>query len=107
MIKKTKPKNLMNNIKKEPVVVPELKMKVYHENIYDGKELMTIVGIRETEVELQGDFSGGTHNVIQHSWFPIYGLFRLRKICPEHQKPEGCQLPNVHCGYPNCEPYIE
>lgn len=97
----------MNNIKKEPVHFPELKMKVYHESIYNGKELMTIVGIREHEVELQGDFSGGTHNVIEKDWLPLQGLFRLRKVCPEHEKPEGCQLPNVHCGYPNCEPYIE
>jgi len=41
--------------KKEPVLTPELKMKVFHEKIYNGKELMTIVGIREFEVELEGD----------------------------------------------------
>lgn len=93
--------------KKEPVLTPELKMKVFHDKIYNGKELMTIVGIREFEVELEGDYSGGTHNVIEKDWLPLQGLFRLRKVCPEHEKPEGCQLPNVHCGYPNCEPYIE
>lgn len=25
-----------------------------------------------------------------------------KKICVEHEKPGGCQLPNVHCGYPDC-----
>lgn len=25
-----------------------------------------------------------------------------RKRCPEMQKPGGCQLPNVHCGAPDC-----
>ena len=23
--------------------------------------------------------------------------------CPEKNKPGGCQLPNVHCGYPQCD----
>jgi len=27
-----------------------------------------VVGIRETEVEIEGDWSGGTHNVIQKDW---------------------------------------
>ncbi len=25
--------------------------------------------------------------------------------CKEHAKPNGCQLPNVHCGYPECDEY--
>jgi hypothetical protein len=25
-----------------------------------------------------------------------------KKICENNARPEGCQLPNVHCGYPNC-----
>ena len=92
--------------KKEEILKPELGMMVYHEKIYDGKEKMKVVGIRETEVELEGDYSGGTHNVTQKDWQSIKGLFRLRKICDEHAKPNGCQLPNIHCSYPNCEPYV-
>lgn len=78
----------------------------FHEDIYKGNERMKVVGIRETEVELEGDYSGGTHAVTQKDWHPIKGLFRLRKVCEELQKPEGCQLHNLYCGYPNCEPYI-
>jgi hypothetical protein len=53
--------------------------RVYHKDIYDGKELMKIVGIRETEVELEGDYSGGTHSVCQKDWLPIEGI-----ITPEN-----------------------
>ena len=47
---------------------------VYHKNIYDGKEQMKIVGLRENEVELEGDWSGGTHNVRQRDWMSIEGI---------------------------------
>lgn len=30
-----------------------------------------VVGIRKEEIEIQGDFSGGTHNVCQRSWVPL------------------------------------
>lgn len=36
----------------------------YYEN-----EKFKVVGIRETELELLGDWSGGTHNVMQKSWY--------------------------------------
>jgi hypothetical protein len=52
----------------------ELKQTVFHRDIYDGKEPMKVVGIRETEVELEGDYSGGTHNVCQKSWHSIDGV---------------------------------
>lgn len=48
--------------------------KVKHKDIYNGKEEFEIVGIRKTEVELEGDFSGGTHKVTQTSWVPKNGL---------------------------------
>lgn len=92
--------------KKEPLSTPQLGMQVFHEKIYDGKKCMKVVGIRYEEVELEGDYSGGTHNVVQKDWLPIKGLFRLRKVCEEKAKPNGCQLHNLHCGYPDCEPYI-
>lgn len=92
--------------KKEEVIHPELDMKVFHEDIYNGKEKMIIVGIRKTEVELQGDFSGGTHNVSQKDWLPIKGLFRLREVCEQVEKYGSCQLPNVHCSFPSCQPYL-
>lgn len=93
-------------IKKEYVDSPNLGMMVYHDLIYNGNEKMEIVGIRLNEIELQGDFSGGTHNVIQKEWMPKNGVFRKRKVCIQHEKYGSCQLPNVHCIYTNCEPYI-
>lgn len=41
------------------------------ESGYDHKEKFKVVGIREQELELEGDWSGGTHNVCQKSWTPI------------------------------------
>lgn len=52
----------------------ELDQKVYHKDIYWGREEMKIVGIRKNSVELEGDWSGGTHNVCQKDWMPIEGL---------------------------------
>ena len=91
--------------KREGVLKPQLEMMVFHEAIYSGNELMKVVGIRENEAELEGDYSGGTHAVIQKDWLPIKGMFRLRRVCEEAAKPNGCQLHNLHCGYPDCEPY--
>ncbi len=52
----------------------ELGKTVFHKAIYGGKEQMKIVGIREHEVELEGDYSGGTNCVTQRAWMPIDGL---------------------------------
>lgn len=51
-----------------------LGQKARHKEIYNGKETMEITGIKKDEVLLKGDFSGGTHNVVQESWMPIKGL---------------------------------
>jgi len=48
--------------------------EVYHKDIYNGKELMKVVGIRKKELELEGDYSGGTHLVCQKDWMPIEGI---------------------------------
>ncbi|RNI26619.1 hypothetical protein EFB08_11415 [Rufibacter latericius] len=53
---------------------------VYHEQLYSGREAMKIVGLRETEVELLGDYSGGTHNVSQKDWMPIEGVLLTKKM---------------------------
>ncbi len=37
---------------------------------YDHGEKFEVVGIRANELELRGDWSGGTHNVDQTSWYP-------------------------------------
>jgi hypothetical protein len=92
---------------KEELIKPSFGMLVYHEDIYKGNEMMKVVGLRELEVELEGDYSGGTHSVKGVSWLPIKGLFRYRKVCYQQEKYGSCQLPNVHCGYPECEPYVD
>lgn len=52
----------------------EFDMYVYHKDIYDGKEIMKVVGIRKSEVELEGDYSGGTHNTVGKQWMSIDGV---------------------------------
>lgn len=47
---------------------------VYHRDVYAHKEPLKVVGIREYELELEGDYSGGTHNLIQKQWLPIKGV---------------------------------
>jgi hypothetical protein len=37
---------------------------------YDHGEVFEVVGIRKDELELRGDWSGGTHNVDQTGWYP-------------------------------------
>ena len=50
---------------------------VYHRNVYEHKEPLKIVGILEDKLLLEGDFSGGTHNIIQRDWLPIKGTSRI------------------------------
>ena len=45
----------------------------YYEN-----EVFTVIGIKENELELQGDWSGGTHNVCQRSWYPINKCTKIK-----------------------------
>lgn len=50
---------------------------VYHRSVYEHKEPLTVVGITKTKIWLEGDFSGGTHNVIQRDWLPIKGTSKI------------------------------
>jgi len=60
---------------------------VYHKMVYNYKEPLKIVGIREHELELvgireyeldlEGDYSGGTHDVNQQSWLSINNVSRI------------------------------
>jgi hypothetical protein len=38
---------------------------------------LKIVGILEDKLLLEGDFSGGTHNIIERDWLPIKGTSRI------------------------------
>lgn len=92
----------MKNFKKEKLKKLEgyifLDMyPVYVDAIYDGHEPLKIVGIRKDEIELEGDYSGGTHGLKQKEWFKISKCFIVREICNEELATNGCQVPNVHC----------
>ena len=56
----------------------KLRQIVYHRSVYQHKEPLKIIGIKENELELEGDFSGGTHNIIQSNWLPIKGTSRIK-----------------------------
>lgn len=91
--------------KKHPLYSPTLGQVVRHEDIYNGNEKFTVVGIRVDQVELEGDYSGGTHNVVQKSWLPLKGAYVLKTVCD--QLVDGnCPHHNIHCASPNCEKEI-
>lgn len=50
---------------------------VYHRQVYEHKEALKVVGMTESQVLLEGDYSGGTHNVCQRSWLPLKGASRI------------------------------
>ena len=50
---------------------------VYHRSVYEHKEPLKVVGITEDRLLLEGDYSGGTHNVCQRAWLPIKGTSRI------------------------------
>ena len=50
---------------------------VYHRDIYNHREPLKIVGLRESEIELEGDYSGGTNNIIGKQWLSIKGVSRV------------------------------
>lgn len=70
---------------------------VYIQDVYGGREPFKIVGIRENQVELEGDFSGGTHNVCQKDWFDDERVFVVSTVCEQQIKSGGCQIHNVNC----------
>lgn len=48
-------------------------MTVYHTEVYYGDEPLKVVGIRKSEVELQGDYYGvGLDN--SSCWMPLNGV---------------------------------
>ncbi len=51
----------------------KLKDKVSNPDVYYGREVFTVVGIRADEIEVGGDWSGGTHAVYQKDWCKAEG----------------------------------
>lgn len=50
---------------------------VYHRAVCEHKEALKVVGILEDKLLLEGDYSGGTHNLIQRDWLPLKGVSRI------------------------------
>lgn len=50
---------------------------VYHTSVYQYKEPLKVVGITQDKLLLEGDFSGGTHNICQQDWLPIQGVSKV------------------------------
>ena len=69
---------------------------VYIEDLYEGREPFKIVGIRENQVELEGDYSA-MNNTIGKQWFDDDKVFVVTTVCDEQLKPNGCQIHNVNC----------
>lgn len=63
----------------------ELGQTVDHRDVYNHKEPLMIVGIRSNELE--GDYSGGTHDFIQKQWMPIKGVSRIY----DHKYKKECR----------------
>src|SRR6186713_2236967 len=62
-----------------------------------------VVGIREDEIEIEGDFSGGTHNVCQQDWVLLSEVTPYQPI--EQPSPSPVEVEkkviqwNNHAGY--------
>ena len=70
---------------------------VYIEYMYNGQEPFKIVGIREHQTEVEGDFSGGTYNICEKDWIDNDKVFVVETVCEEQLKPGGCQIHNIFC----------
>jgi hypothetical protein len=68
---------------------------VYVKELYEGREPFKIVGIRQNQVELEGDYSGGTHNSVGVQCLIKDEVFVVKSICDEQLKPNGCQVHNI------------
>lgn len=50
---------------------------VYHRSVYQHKEPLKVVGIKQDKLLLEGDYSGSTNNVSQRDWLPLKGTSRI------------------------------
>lgn len=88
----------MKTYKKVKLASPTLNLyPVYREAVYNGHEPLKVVGVRQHEVELEGDYSGGTHGGYQKEWVPLEECFMIRSVCEQELQPKGCQVHNVNC----------
>lgn len=50
---------------------------VVNPEVYYGNEKFKVVGIRKDEIELEGDWSGGTNAVCEKCWMKIEGWIKI------------------------------
>lgn len=62
---------------------------VYHRSVYEHKEALKVVGITEDKLLLEGDYSGGTHNVVQRDWLPIKGTSIIKNYALKERAREN------------------
>jgi len=74
----------------------ELDMTVYHQDVYDGREPLKVVGIRRDTVELKGDYSGGTHAVCQKEWLSISGVLFEKSEVEKPNPPSSLNLETIN-----------
>ena len=59
---------------------------VYHRDLYDFREPFKVTGVTLDSIELEGDYSGGTHQIIQKQWKKLTGTsvvynYRYKEEC--------------------------
>lgn len=59
-----------------------------------------VVGVRETEIECVGDWSGGTHRVSQSGWIGVQFAKHDASVC--HSDDGKCRNSNVCQGLDYC-----
>ena len=53
---------------------------VYHKDVYNYKEPLTVRGVIGLKVLLEGDFSGGTHDIIKKTGYRLMESLELKTI---------------------------
>jgi len=60
---------------------------VYHRDLYKHCEQFKVTGVTLDSIELEGDYSGGTHRIIQKQWNPLKGT----SVVYNHAYKEECR----------------
>ena len=86
--------DVVNKISAYPMLTDRHSFKigdtVYHRSVYEHKEPLKVVGITEDQLFLEGDYSGGTHNICQRAWLPIKGTSKIYNYDYKLKARERC-----------------
>lgn len=85
---------------------PYFGMECYHDAL-SPETKVKINGMRESHVELISLETGKQLEfLLGDTWFPKSHIYRKRKECENKRATGNCNLPNVHCRWPDCEPFV-